>query len=359
MDDINWSYLDAERLQQLRRVAGLSVADLAKMSGISEAQIAQLEEGGDSLFYSARIKFSVGKRVILQLIQLSQNALNSSDNPQKSAHAKRLHSNKDAHQSLKAIEEMSRRNLDARPVTDFYWSLRVELVRFFQSKYVLASLGMLILMVVVMVLESPQPEGYEAKGDETHPSQTWTKSVTAPVFVASDWLGAQWSTWLGPNNTLLAGLFERKDALQPQALKAGLSESFSQPFAKNQDTSPSTVALDDQASKLAQDPVALECQFNPGGGTEVFSTSTFRPATYVYLVAKKDTTVCIQDGQHITSQVKLAMGASQSVFGAPPWHLRLQDLDAIDVFFQGHRIVLPPSEDPQFTLRQFAQDSAH
>jgi hypothetical protein len=260
---------------------------------------------------------------------------------------------------LKAIEEMSRRNLDARPVTDLYWSLRVELVRFFQSKYVLASLGMLILMVVVMVLESPQPEGLEAKGDETHSTQTWTKSVTAPVFDASDWLLKQWSSWLGPNNTFLAGLFERKDLLQPQALKAGLLESSSQPSANKQDTALSTVASDGLASQLAPAALAPECQFNPSGGTEVFSTSTFRPATYVYLVAKKDTTVCIQDGQHTTSQVKLAMGASQSVFGAPPWHLRLQDLDAIDVFFQGRRIVLPPSEEPQFTLIQFAQDSAH
>jgi len=354
MDDINWSYLDAERLQQLRRAAGLSVADLAKMSGISEAQITQLEDGGDSLFYSARIKFSVGKRVILQLIQLNQNAANSSDNPQASAYAKRLHSNKDAHQSLKAIEEMSRRNLDARPVTDLYWSLRVELVRFFQSNYVLASLGMLILMVVVMVLESPQPEGLEAKGNETNPTQAWTQSMTAPVFDASSWLQTQWSSWLGSNNTLLAGLFERKDVLQPQALKAGLSESSSQPSANKQDTALSTVALDGPASQLA-----TECQFNPSGGTEVLSTSTLRTATYVYLVAKKDTTVCVQDGQQTTSQVKLAMGASQSVFGAPPWHLRLQDLAAVDVFFQGHRVVLPPSEEPQFTLIQFAQDSAH
>jgi hypothetical protein len=100
-----------------------------------------------------------------------------------------------------------------------------------------------------------------------------------------------------------------------------------------------------------------DCLFNPQGGTEVFSTSTYRPANYVYLVAKKNTTVCIQDGQHTVSQVKLALGATQSVYGAPPWHLRLQDLDSVDVFFQGHHVLLPPTDNPQFTLIQYAQDN--
>ena len=355
MDDIVWSTLDAQRLQQLRREAGLSAADFAAMSLVTVAQIAQLEEGGDSLFYSARIKYSVGKRLSLQLIKLSQN------NSETAAIDRAQTTYKDAHLSLLAIEEMSRRNLDASPLTDFYWKTRIEFVRFFQSKYVLASLGMLALMAVVTVLESPPPEGYEARVSAPASSTlAWAKSGIVPVFQSSDWVQIQWLSWMGSTGKMLAGLFVPKpfggidkdlNTRRPMAVMAPMPKNPGKPL-------PGMVAsvLDNSPG---QEGAAGGCHFKPLGGTEVFSTTTYRPATYVYLVAKKNTTVCIQDGQHLISEVKLALGASQSVHGAPPWHLRLEDLDAVDVFFQGHRVVLPPSDDPQFTLIQFAQDGHH
>jgi len=362
LDEIKWSISDAERLQQLRRQAGLTVPDLAKMSGISEAQIAQLEGYGDSLFYSSRIKFTVGKRLTLQIIEQTQLKSSSILNP----HAQIPSPYKDAHHALQAIEEMSRRNLDASPLTDFYWRARVELVRLMQSKYVLASLAMMVVMVSVSVIESSPSESGQVQ--ETHPSHllALTKSIIVPVFQINDWAQAQWGLWFSQRNTALHETHEQKIAnpLSPNqgsvahlAGAAGVAELA--PLSMNPSTG-ITASLQDGANSMKTPPVqAQDCQFNPQGGTEVFSTSTYRPATYVYLVAKKETTVCIQDGQHVISQVKLVIGGSQSVYGTPPWHLRLQDLDAVDVFFQGHRILLPPSDDPQFTLIQFAQDTHH
>jgi transcriptional regulator with XRE-family HTH domain len=358
-DEIKWSISDAERLQQLRRQAGLTVPDLAKMSGISEAQIAQLEGDGDSLFYSSRIKFTVGKRLTLQLIEQSQLKSSSILNPRSQIPSPY----KDAHHALQAIEEMSQRNLDASPLTDFYWRARVELVRLMQSKYVLASLAMMVVMISVSVIETSPSDGGQVQ--ETHPSQllALTRSIIVPVFQINDWAQAQWGSWFSQRNDALHETREQKTANSlsrdqgSAAHLAGMADLA--PLSMNSSTD-ITASLQDGANSIKTLPIqAQECQFNPQGGTEVFSTSTYRPATYVYLVAKKETTVCIQDGQHVMSQVKLALGGSQSVYGSPPWHLRLQDLDAVDVFFQGHRILLPPSDDPQFTLIQFAQDNHH
>jgi transcriptional regulator with XRE-family HTH domain len=361
-DEIKWSISDAERLQQLRRQASLTVPDLAKLSGISEAQIAQLEGAGDSFFYSSRIKFMVGKRLTLQLIEQTQLKSPSISNP----HSQIPSPYRDAHHALQAIEEMSRRNLDASPLTDFYWRTRVEFVRLMQSKYVLASLAMMVVMISVSVIETSPSEGGQVQ--ETHSSQllALTKSIIVPVFQINDWAQAQWGSWFSQRNY---ALHETREQMTAKSLSrdqgsaahvAGVAAVANlAPLSMSPPTN-ITPSLQDGANSIKTLPIQTQdCQFNPQGGTEVFSTSTYRPATYVYLVAKKETTVCIQDGQHVISQVKLALGGSQSVHGSPPWHLRLQDLDAVDVFFQGQRIVLPPSDDPQFTLIQFAQDTHH
>jgi transcriptional regulator with XRE-family HTH domain len=357
-DEIKWSHLDAQRLQQLRREAGLTVPDLANASGISEAQIRQLEEDGESLFYSPRIKYTVGKRLILQLIEQTQ----SKNSPPQTSSSPRVQTYKDAHQTLLAIEEMSRRNLNASPVTDFYWRARQEIVRLLQSKYVLASLAMVMVMVSVVLFESPDSEEAKNTHDQPSPLLTLTKSMIVPVFQINDWAQAQWSALFLQNN--------KAQPLSPDSkttvtafVKPGLATDLAQPPPPTQahtlDPEPK-LGLNGEAHALkAQSEDLPECHFSPQGGTEVVSTSTYRPATYVYLVAKKNTTVCIQDGLHAISQVKLTEGASQSVYGSPPWHLRLQDLDAVDVFFQGRRITLPPSENAQFTLIQFAQDLNH
>ena len=118
MDDVVWSDADAQRLKKLRLEAGMDVPELSKQSAVSAAQISQLEEGGDSLFYSPMIKYSVGKRLTLLLIQTKGLAHGSvpliDEKVQPSSY---LYS-----KELKAIEEMSRRNLDARPLSDaLFW----------------------------------------------------------------------------------------------------------------------------------------------------------------------------------------------------------------------------------------------
>lgn len=62
-----WTQDEALLLQQLRQGAGLDTSRFAIESAISHAQLLQLENGGDSLFYSAAIKAHLGRQLIAKL----------------------------------------------------------------------------------------------------------------------------------------------------------------------------------------------------------------------------------------------------------------------------------------------------
>ena len=62
-----WSDEEAAELQKLREEAHLDSSHFAIENAISHAQLLQLENGGDSLFYSPAIKAHLGRKLIKKL----------------------------------------------------------------------------------------------------------------------------------------------------------------------------------------------------------------------------------------------------------------------------------------------------
>ena len=62
-----WTDADGSRLRKLREALGWDLPSLARRCALSVAQVRQLEEGGDSAFYSAEIKRAAGQRVLVRL----------------------------------------------------------------------------------------------------------------------------------------------------------------------------------------------------------------------------------------------------------------------------------------------------
>jgi hypothetical protein len=62
-----WSDEEAAELQKLRQEARLDSSRFAIENAISHAQLLQLENGGDSLFYSPAIKAHLGRKLIKKL----------------------------------------------------------------------------------------------------------------------------------------------------------------------------------------------------------------------------------------------------------------------------------------------------
>ena len=67
MSKLCWLPEHAEQLKRLRLAAGVEITTLAKKHSLSSAQVRQLEESGDSTFYSPEIKYTVGRKLIRSL----------------------------------------------------------------------------------------------------------------------------------------------------------------------------------------------------------------------------------------------------------------------------------------------------
>ena len=62
-----WTDEEAAFLQTLRQAAKLDTSRFAIENAISHAQLLQLENGGDSMFYSPAIKAHLGRKLIRKL----------------------------------------------------------------------------------------------------------------------------------------------------------------------------------------------------------------------------------------------------------------------------------------------------
>ena len=64
MSKFIWLPEHCEQLRSLRIAAGIDISTLASNHSLSKLQIKQLEEGGESAFYTPEIKFTVGRKLI-------------------------------------------------------------------------------------------------------------------------------------------------------------------------------------------------------------------------------------------------------------------------------------------------------
>ena len=67
MSKLSWLPEHAAQLKRLRLAAGIEITTLAKKHSLSSSQVHQLEENGDSAFYSPEIKYTVGRKLIRSL----------------------------------------------------------------------------------------------------------------------------------------------------------------------------------------------------------------------------------------------------------------------------------------------------
>jgi len=64
MNKFIWLPEHCEHLRSLRIAAGIDISTLARNHSLSKMQIKQLEEGGESAFYTPEIKFTIGRKLI-------------------------------------------------------------------------------------------------------------------------------------------------------------------------------------------------------------------------------------------------------------------------------------------------------
>lgn len=354
MQEIIWSQADARRLKTLRLEAGYDLAQFSKLSSVSVAQITQLEEGGESLFYSPRIKYSVGKRLTLLLLR-SQQSTHVSESLIDEGPLR--HSNSSS--QINAIVEMSRRNLDATPLKDFFQSISYQLSHSLSSKYVLSSLGMLLLMFCVWLYDHQAQEEIAVTHFEVDAKlKEGALGEVAAKWSAIDqiWISAKsalgWDLTPKPllssaQNAAGHGVAKSTSALTQTDLTSVDTESSVNAQLSDLPSNSNTNTLTKVSEGLEQD-----CAFG-SGGTEITPTAAHKPGNYVYLVAMTDTVICLQDGQNKVNRLSLSTGAAQTVTGSPPWKLSIKTAEGAKIFYQGQRIQPPSTGAQVFTLVEY------
>lgn len=296
---------DADYLRQLREASGVDETWLARTACLSLAQVRQLEEGGESLFYSPTIKRQAYKRLLMILgAEPPSLIVDELMAPVPSA----VH-------DLNEIIAMGEKNLNRSPMGEVFEALGNWMSQRKASAVVVLVIGVAAMASLVMSMP-----GLE---------QTVAVERAAAVKV--------------PESLTLAGLPESVGSANsvPVAAVEPSKATASLPPA-----APAVVSATGAASANA--PAA--CQYNRAALPQISPPMATKPSRYVFMVASADVTVCVVDANQQVTPVKLKAGESQSVYGTAPWQVSSAKLSNVQIYFQGSRVTLPEGADQGVTL---------
>ncbi len=291
---------EAQTLKNLRTEAGLDIAQLAAMANLSPGQVRQLEEGGDSNFYSPQIKAQSMRRVLRML--------HNQPSPQ-DLWAQSLA--EPTPKSVNVIDDIIRLSEKNQHTT-----LDTSLARRSGNPLKL-TLGLGALLVLVFVLLN------------------WQESQTVQQKLFAE--------WVEPTAT---------KPQEPAPVQAKPSEATA---TVSEAVSPVVVPAPVVAPVLAPVKESVsDCKQLKAEPTPAAPVSVNKPGTYVYVLASKDMQVCLDDGKRVSSVVNLKAGEGKSIHGASPWVIGAVDMAALQVYFQGAKVIIPKEAGQRIVLKEQA-----
>ncbi len=307
MNDPIWLAEDGRLLKDLRTSAGLDIHEFSRAASISVAQLRQLEDGGNELFYSQRIKFQMGRKLL----------------------------NKLGADVVRVREEPA-------PETP-------SLFGFSPSPANAPSFEEVLSAAPTPVL--PQPNT---------PSATWSKpwvSIMAGVGVLAlaGLFGSQLLTHSPDQQRATDEKPTPSVALAPTPARAAepVTTAMVSPALTPSAPAPSpvpvapppAVTLPPVAAAPAPAPTSnpSACRWDSAPGNSFMPRGMEKPSTYVHFVANADASICVQDRNQKVTQVNLKAGEKLTVRGAAPWRIQTSQWAGVGVFFQGYRMPVPAS----------------
>ena len=283
-----WTATQGALLKDLRQQAGLDTATLARKHFLSLAQIAQLENGGDTAFYNADIKYAIGKKLLHALghdLPEPDRKLPEMVRPvaKTTRHKERL---------PRPSASLSSRN--------FFWPLL----------FLLIGLGVLGVFV-------------DKSSRLANPIHTTAQPEATPSLASPE-------TPPSSNSTPTPAATETT----PEASKEGTTKTESLPTAPT-------------ASNLLASKSNCDWQIN---AVEIQPTSPRKSPEYVHMVAQQNVLVCIKDAEQRVATLELKAGDERSIYGPAPFSVYSAQLANVKFYFQGQFIKLPNEELRQFKL---------
>lgn len=314
MSSNKWLDQDGLRLKQLRLDAGVEPDALARKIAISRKMLRQLEDGGESAFYSASIKFQTGRK-LLKIFGADV----SNPEPQiadaDADHADFDLSKSDIHKTVDAIIQVSEKNLDKSLVRDSVATMH-DVWRGHKSLVVFSAFSAIVVVGAIYK--------HSAFTFEETTAQAMRKKDVVEAPVSAQAMGSS------SNEQPALSVASASDVLTE---KNAIKESH-QERVKFED-----VELSRRSYELTNNnPSSHDCKWSDGG-TLVTSPAPTKSDNYVYMVAMQDMTVCVMDNANVNARYELKANAERNITGVPPFRMYSQNLKSLKVFYQGHRVM--------------------
>ena len=367
---------DAAYLKSLRQTAGLDLAELAALANLSAGQIRQLEDGGESLFYSPQIKTQSLRRVIHLL-----------ESPQPSGKPIKVQPvdlpPRTSSNVIEDIIRLSEKNFKGnvvstpvrRPVNTAWMISLLVLVFVGGGSY----LSWMSNRDIPQSVYNEWVEPLTRRADAANPSSVnvtvnnqntptaVAQTATSTTFVTSAATAPAPAAVAAAPATLTAPTAVTGDlpatAAVPKTKAAPLAESapavapvektktLATPLPESATAERKTIKLP-QESALTGDKFAADCSTIKSEALTANSVSPSKAGTYVYLQASKPVQICVEDGQKHRSVVSLEVGTGRSIHGSPPWTVASHELKSVQIYFQGSKVWLPSQADKRIVLNE-------
>ena len=275
----HWTDFDGAQLKAAREKAGVDSFAFARKVNLSTAQLLELEEGGNSYFYTPSIKFSTGKKLLssfggkTEYDRLSEEAL--------------IQSRIESVEVETILEASSQAIQPEQNVT-----------------HSIAKKPLFIFTAIVAICL--------AYAFVTYPSKTNKSQETGQ-----------------PHISALVSNAEKSAVTDSPAIstKADIVSAASNPAPT--DTTP-----------LKNEPIQSECAWSENPHN-VSATRATKDGNYVYLIATKELVACIKDGQNIQTTINLKPNQPHNITGNAPFKINSAELNSLNIFYQGSKIQLP------------------
>jgi transcriptional regulator with XRE-family HTH domain len=306
-----WGPEQEALLKSLRLSAGVDLATLARRNIVSTTQVRQLENGGDSSFYSPEIKLSVGKKLLKYLGHDLQLEVTLETPPSVSA-------------DLAQAETPAPRALDSEKASN---------------------------STTIETLVSISNENLAALPASPN------SSIAVPLFLSGVALFA--GMWFWFDNKPTSSQEEVKKALPELKSETKVDLSVASLPDKsasltNSENVPAKLETTSTPKEMAKADTQSACVWN-GVEEEVQPNYPIKAGEYVHVVAQQASTVCIMDGQQRVATLNLQVGEGRSIYGLSPFRVYSADLNLMKVYFQGQLIKLSSQEITQIKLTPSTQ----
>ena len=366
---------DAAYLKSLRQTAGLDLAELAALANLSAGQIRQLEDGGESLFYSPQIKTQSLRRVIHML-----------ESPQPSGKPIKVQpvdlpprtSSNVIEDIIRLSEKNFKGNVVSTPVrrpvnTTWMFSLLVlvfvgggSYLSWMSNRDIPQSVYNEWVEPLTRRVDAANTPSVNVTVDSQNTPTAVAQTTTSTTVVTSAATAPAPAAVATAPATLAAPAAVTGDL----AVTAAVAKTKAVPLAESAPVAPveKTKALapplpesataerktnkSPHESGLADEKVVADCSTIQSEALTANSVSPSKAGTYVYLQASKPVQICVEDGQKHKSVVSLEAGTGRSIHGSPPWTVASHELKSVQIYFQGAKVWLPSQADKRIVLNE-------